>query len=274
MRCEIPFATAALALALPALAGAQQPTQDALPTPPPRVVEARADQELKKMCDFLAKPKIFALEAEETFDEIPDGEPKIELTNVRRVAVDRPNRLAADATGDTLSRASWYDGKTLTILDKEHNVYTTVEAAGTIDAMLDKLEDEYGVVLPLADLLCGDPYKELMERRHLRPLPRPSPGRGCRLPPSGLRPGDDRVADLDRRQRATPATQAGHQLRRGARRAAILGHHQALEPGSPAARRALHLRGAGGRAQDGRHADEAADAVDQKKPDSGSGGGH
>lgn len=156
-------AATALALALPAFVGAQEPAPSASPTPPPRRVEARADQELKKMSEFLAKQKLFALEAEETFDEIPDGEPKVALTNVRRVAVDRPNRLAADATGDTLNRASWYDSKTLTVLDKEHNVYATIEAGGTIDEMLDKLEDEYGVVLPLADLLHSDPYKELIQ---------------------------------------------------------------------------------------------------------------
>jgi hypothetical protein len=78
------------------------------------------------------------------------------------VAVERPNHVAADATGDTLSRASWYDGRTVTVLDKEHNVYATIEAPATIDATFDKLEDEYGVVLPLADLLYADPYAVLM----------------------------------------------------------------------------------------------------------------
>ena len=86
------------------------------------------------MGDFLAGLPHFALEAEETFDELPDGELRRQLTNARRIAVERPNHLAADATGDTLSRASWYDGRTVTVLDKEHNVYATIEAPGTIDA--------------------------------------------------------------------------------------------------------------------------------------------
>lgn len=115
------------------------------------------------MGEFLAKLPHFALEAEETFDEIPDGELRRQLTNLRRVAVERPNHLAADATGDTLNRAAWYDGRTLVVLDKEHNVYAAMEMPGTIDATLDKLTDEYGVVLPLADLLYSDPYAVLME---------------------------------------------------------------------------------------------------------------
>ena len=56
------------------------------------------------MGEFLAKLPRFALEAEETFDEIPDGQLRRQLTNVRRVALERPNRLAADATGERVWR--------------------------------------------------------------------------------------------------------------------------------------------------------------------------
>ena len=150
------------ALALVPLALAQEPAAGP-PAPPARSVEPRAEQELKKMGEFLAGLPHFALEAEETFDEIPDGQLRRQLTNVRRVAVERPNHVAADATGDTLNRASWYDGRTVTVLDKEHNVYATIEAPGTIDATFDKLADEYGVELPLADFLFADPYAVLME---------------------------------------------------------------------------------------------------------------
>ena len=160
MRCRL-WTVVAAALGLAPLASGQQ-AEPAAPAPPARRVEARAEQELKRMGEFLAKLPRFALEAEETFDEIPDGQLRRQLTNVRRIAVERPNHLAADATGDTLNRASWYDGRKATILDKEHNVYATIEAPATIDATFDKLEDEYGIVLPLADLLSADPYAVLM----------------------------------------------------------------------------------------------------------------
>lgn len=165
------------ALAWPVLAGAQATAPKATkpkaspapaaaapsPTPIPRWIEPRAEQELKRMSEFLAKLPRFAFEAEETFDEIPDGELRQELTNLRRVALERPNHAAADVNGDTLSRATWYDGKTVTVLDKEYNTYATVAAPPTIDATLDMLEDEYGVVLPLKDLLFSDPYAVLSE---------------------------------------------------------------------------------------------------------------
>jgi hypothetical protein len=151
---------ALLVLASP-VPGSAQPDAPA-PTPAlPAGVEARADQELRRMSAFLAKVPRFALEAEETLDEVEDGEPKTELTNVRRVAVVRPDRLAADVAGDSLNRASWYDGAKLSILDKEHNTYATVDAPPTIDAMVQMLEEKYGVVLPLTDLVVSDPYAVL-----------------------------------------------------------------------------------------------------------------
>jgi hypothetical protein len=155
--------TVVAALALAAFVGAQEAVAERPAAAPARKVEARADQELKRMGEFLGTLPRFAFEAEETFDEVPDGELRRQLTNVRRVAVERPNRMAADATGDTLNRAAWYDGKTVTLLDKDDNVYATVEALATIDATYDMLEAEYGFSLPLVDLLYSDPYAVLME---------------------------------------------------------------------------------------------------------------
>lgn len=154
---------AALALAPLVTCAAQEPAPAQAPPAPTRRLDPRADEILKKMGALLAAAPRFALEAEETFDEVSENAPRRQLTNLRRVGVERPSRFAADATGDTLTRASWYDGKTLTVLDKARNVYLSVEAPGTIDAVLDKVADEYGVVIPLTDLLYADPYAVLSE---------------------------------------------------------------------------------------------------------------
>jgi hypothetical protein len=158
----------ASAQATPSPAPAPNATEKAADAPPPdaprpRQVEARADEIMKEMSAFLAKTPRLALEAEETLDEVYAGAPRIQLTNVRRAAIQRPSRFASDASGDTLNRSSWYDGKTITALDKEDNTYVTVEMPATIDAVLDKLADEYGIVVPLSDILYSDPYATLME---------------------------------------------------------------------------------------------------------------
>jgi len=241
-----PLAT--LLLPVPAVAQASPG-----PPPAPRAVEARADQELKKMGEFLAKLPHFAFEAEETFDEVPDGQLRRQLTNVRRVALERPNHLAADATGDTLNRASWYDGRTVTVLDKAHNVYATIEVPATIDATFDKLSDDYGVVLPLVDLLYSDPYGVLMEGvtygRYLGI--HQAAGVACHHLAFSQATIEWQIwIDAGGQRGPAAAPQAGDQLRAGARRAAVQRDHPALEPGEQGARGALHLRGARGRAED------------------------
>lgn len=154
----------ALALAAPARAQAPTAAESSQAKPAPvRRVDARTDELMRKMSSFLAQSPRFALEAEETFDEVSENAPRLQLTNVRRVAVARPDKLAADATGDTMNRATVYDGRQLTVLDKERNTYVTAEAPATIDATLDAIAERFGVVVPLSDLVYSDPYSVLME---------------------------------------------------------------------------------------------------------------
>jgi hypothetical protein len=130
---------------------------------PNRVLDPRADEVLRAMAAVLTSSKAFAFEAEERFDEIPSGQPRTLLTNVRRVGVQRPNKLVADAEGDTLSRSVWFDGQTFSVFDRAHNVYAGIPMPGSIDTALNTLADTYGVDVPLADLLYSDPYTVLTE---------------------------------------------------------------------------------------------------------------
>ena len=75
----------------------------------------------------------------------------------------RPNRFAADAEGDTLSRSVWFDGENVAVYDRTQNTYARIPASGSIDNALDTLAEKYGATVPLADLLYGDPYAVLTE---------------------------------------------------------------------------------------------------------------
>jgi hypothetical protein len=130
---------------------------------PNRILDPRADEVLRAAAVLLAQTKAFAFEAEERFDDIPSGQPRTLLTNVRRVAVQRPSQFAADAEGDTLSRSVWFDGKNISVYDRSQNVWASIPASGSIDTALDTLADKYDAAVPLADLLYGDPYAVLTE---------------------------------------------------------------------------------------------------------------
>jgi hypothetical protein len=153
------------AVLLAAAAGAQEPPPppiEAELAPGSRLVDARADELVHLMSDRLARATAFTLEAEEVYDEVPEQSPRRQLTGTRRAVVRRPDHFAGDVAGDALNRSFWYDGKTLSALDKEQNVWTSGAVPPTIDAALDWAFDKTGTVVPLADFVYADPYSRLM----------------------------------------------------------------------------------------------------------------
>jgi hypothetical protein len=130
--------------------------------PGSRLVDARADQLVRQMSDRLARAAAFTIEAEEVYDEVPEQSPRQQLTSMRRVSLRRPDRLVGDATGDAINRAFVYDGKTLSVYDKEQNVWAAGGVPPTVDGALDWVFDQTGTVIPLADFLYGDVYSRLM----------------------------------------------------------------------------------------------------------------
>jgi len=163
---------AALALAVTACRSADSSSAAAAEPPPPlieselapgsRLVDPRADELVHQMSDRLARSAAFALEAEEVYDEVPEQSPRQQLTNLRHVALRRPDRLVGDAAGDALNRSFWYDGKTFSALDKEQYVWAGGAVPPTVDQALDWVFEQTGTVVPLADFLYADSYTRLM----------------------------------------------------------------------------------------------------------------
>jgi hypothetical protein len=163
---------AALGLAAPACRGVAPSAAGASEPPPPliepelapgsRLVDPRADELVHRMSDRLGRSSALALEAEEVYDEVPEQSPRQQLSNVRRVAMRRPDRLVGDASGDALNRSFWYDGKMFSALDKEQYVWASGTVPPTVDQALDWVFDQTGTVIPLADFLYADSYARLM----------------------------------------------------------------------------------------------------------------
>jgi hypothetical protein len=130
--------------------------------PGSRLVDPRADQFVRQMSERLARAGAFALEAEEVYDDVPDQGPRRQLTNLRRVAMRRPDRLVGDTSGDAMNRTFWYDGKVFSALDKEQNVWASGAVPPTVDKALDWVFEQTSTVIPLGDFLYADVYSRLM----------------------------------------------------------------------------------------------------------------
>ena len=151
---------AVILLGFPALSAAQEKTpaqtpQAAAPAPPAAQAPAPTPdpkQVLQQMCDFLKNQPQFSFKAEVTDDRVYAGDRKLQYGLDVEAFFRRPDKLRINGDGDLESKQLIFDGKTLTLYDKDKNHYGTIEIAGDIDAALDKAGKEYGVHVGLAEL--------------------------------------------------------------------------------------------------------------------------
>jgi hypothetical protein len=145
---------------------------DPVPTPPGGgdtapatrpAVDPLAETILKQSCEFLAKSPAFAVHAEVWKDEVLPSGHKIQVTRQVDLDLRRPDRLHVDARAHHKGRAIWYDGKHLTVLDREKNLYGIADAPGTIDQTLDLAAETYGITVPLEDMAVSDPFASSMK---------------------------------------------------------------------------------------------------------------
>jgi hypothetical protein len=159
---RIQLGAVAVALAPAALCLSGCVSSAGKPTVAPRLVDARADEQLKRMTSCLGGLGSFSFEADVRYDDYLVDSQKVQFG--RRVTVDvrRPNRIRAVVDGDIVRMRYWYDGKRTVVLDVDSNQYSEAPAPATIDASLTAMAEDYGFVLPLAELIATDSYKWLM----------------------------------------------------------------------------------------------------------------
>ena len=127
-----------------------------------RADEAQAKSLLKAMSDYLAAQKAISFDYDSNLEIVSTQQQKIGLASSGTLTLNRPDKLHATRTGGFANLEMVFDGKTLTLLGKNANLYAQVDAPGTIDQLVDVLRDKYHRPVPAADLLMSDPYGELM----------------------------------------------------------------------------------------------------------------
>jgi hypothetical protein len=127
-----------------------------------RADEAQAKSLLKAMSDYLAAQKAISFDYDSNLEIVSTQQQKIGLAASGTLTLNRPDKLHATRNGGFANLDMVFDGKTLTLLGKNTNLYAQVDAPGTIDQLVDILRDKYHRPVPAADLLMSDPYKELM----------------------------------------------------------------------------------------------------------------
>ncbi len=136
---------------------APQAEKAAVPAPDPLQV-------LQKMCDFLKSQQQFTYKAEVVDDQVYQGGKKLQYGIDMETFVRRPDRLRVNAEGDLVDKQFYFDGKTITLYDKDHNVYGELAVPPDIESALEKANKEFGVRVALTDLASPNLW-EFMSKR-------------------------------------------------------------------------------------------------------------
>jgi hypothetical protein len=122
-------------------------------------LDPEAVQRLQRMSDVLAKARTLSLKAESLYDQVELSGVKIKRSVTQEIVLRRPDSLRfSSSRDDGKVREGRYDGQALTIVPKGGGAYASIDAPGGIDAMLDLIQADYQVNVPVADLLYADLY--------------------------------------------------------------------------------------------------------------------
>lgn len=129
------------------------------PAPPPApIIEQYALDRLKQMSEKLTSAKAFTYRSN-SFIELPTvtGQFLTFFTDID-VALQRPNKLRLNISGDIPNFQLYFDGAKVSALDVQKNFHAVSEPITTIDEMLDFVMTKAQINFPSADVMYSNPY--------------------------------------------------------------------------------------------------------------------
>jgi hypothetical protein len=117
---------------------------------------------LKAMSDYVGSQKIISATYDSDIEVITPDLQKIQFASSGQVLLSRPDKLRATRTGGYSDVELVFDGKTANAFGKNINAFAQLDMPGSIDQLLDRLENQSSLALPGADLLLSNAYDVLM----------------------------------------------------------------------------------------------------------------
>lgn len=148
------FGMCLLLLSIPNLGNAQEKNPD---------IDPIADRILREMSDYMNTLEQFTIHIDNTVDIVLSTGQKVQLGRMGNISIRRPDRMYGSTDGDRFDQEFFYDGKSVTLLTKPLNYYSTIEAPPTIEEALDHAEESVGLVAPFTDIISRNSYDVLTE---------------------------------------------------------------------------------------------------------------
>ena len=127
-------------------------------------MDPQADVLMRRMSDYLADAKFFSVNAEIWQDVRLGSGQQVQAGRTVELQMRRPDRFHAEMRSTRRNRGLYYDGKTITLLNRAEKFYGSSPAPAALDEAMDLASERFGITLPLEDIIVSDPYKSGMSK--------------------------------------------------------------------------------------------------------------
>lgn len=133
--------------------------------------ENAAKSILKDMSDFITSHSSIELTFDSDIEVITPQLEKLQFTNSGTALLSRPDKLYAHRMSGHADVTLYFDGKTVSIYEKQVNGYVQFDAPDSIDQLIESLREGEGIALPGGDFLLSNVYEvliaETMEAKYI-----------------------------------------------------------------------------------------------------------
>ncbi len=120
-----------------------------------------AKELVKRSYNYLGSLKHYAFKATIVNEDEYADHMMLYITHDYSVAVQRPDKVRMQVRGDVENRNTVMNNGKVSIYDLEANTYSEIPVENDIDDALDTLIDDYGLAIPLTQLLYSDTAVDL-----------------------------------------------------------------------------------------------------------------
>lgn len=121
-------------------------------------IDPESDKILHSMSTYMSSLSAFSVNADVDNEIIDLQGQKLQLSSSATAVIERPAKFHMARHGVFADAEVFFDGKTVTLHGKNHNVYAQIEGPGSIEGAFDSVEFETGLDMPGSDLLHADSY--------------------------------------------------------------------------------------------------------------------
>lgn len=126
---------------------------------------------VKDMARYVGGETDITLSFDSELEVVTPQMEKLQFNSSGKAQIHRPDAFRLSRTGGYADVELLFDGKSVTVFDRNTNSYATEPVKGSIDEAIDKLRGDLMLDLPAADLMIADSFNALMadvvEAKHI-----------------------------------------------------------------------------------------------------------